>query len=111
MTDYEAYLANVLDQCGEGYERDDGNWVDPLPFQKAVLEVAFKKSTRDEEFDIWTVVNPDANMVEGDTIAENGRRVLRSYKKQADGAVDEIESQITEWEQENPDKAPDELDA
>lgn len=82
-------VARVLDQTNQqAYERDDGRTVDPLPVQAVIIEEAFKTSTEDPEFDIWTVVDKRPTLSEGDTLYENLQRVIDEYGRVEDRVLD-----------------------
>lgn len=81
-------VVRAAEECDEeGFERDDGKWVDPVPVQRVAIEEGFRQAVKQadstagtDDFDVWSVINPDAALREGDTVAENFRRVWDQWK-------------------------------
>lgn len=104
MAQGEQRLAAILDEVdAEGYERDDGEWIDPYDAQMRMIEEWFKLATDDEEFDVWSTVNQSANVLEGEPFRQNLRRICRSFHSQSEKSLEEVEQQIVMWEQEHND--------
>lgn len=81
-----ASIKEKLEQAAEqaetdGYEREDGKWVDPMPVQKVAIESGFSAASDDPDFSIWSVVNWDVAYREGNTVAENFERVFDQWEQ------------------------------
>lgn len=73
-------VIQAAEECDEeGYEREDGKWVDPLPVQEAAIHEGFRAAAQEQNFDVWSVVNKDVALHEGKTLAENFERVFQSW--------------------------------
>jgi len=84
MTPKEKILAAAEEAEEDGFERDDGRWVDPPLVQKVAIEVGFKQAADDQQFDVWSVVNPKVAIREDNTLAENFGRVYDQYENVAE---------------------------
>lgn len=71
----------------DGYERDDGKWIDPIEVQQTAIEIGFERAANDPGFDIWTVVNPRSTLEADDPLIKNLERVFQRW----DGTVDRPE--------------------
>lgn len=91
--DAKQKLAEAVERADQdGFERDDGRWVDPPTVQKAAIEIGFANAAKMDGFDIWTVVNPSVAIRDGQTLAENFERVYDQYSQVAES--DEIKGRI-----------------
>lgn len=96
--------AAIQDAKQSGYMQNGSRWItpsgrtlpegaDPLPVQKAAIQIGFRAAADDPEFDIFSVVAESA-VNESRTTAENMRQVFKRWEKQTDKSVNEARKQL-----------------
>lgn len=101
-------VIQAAEQCDEeGFEREDGKWVDPLPVQEAAIHEGFRAAAQEQNFDVWSVVNKSVALQEGKTLAENFERVFQSWSDTVNRPemVNAVEDKIEEMEQDGDGEA------
>lgn len=77
----------------DGHMRDDGQWVDPIEFQKVLIEEGFRAAAADDEFDIWSVVD-ERLLRDTATLAENWENVYDAWEDQTEDVAQEVAKQL-----------------
>jgi hypothetical protein len=77
----------------EGHERDDGEWVDPKPIQLGAIREGFCTAADEEEFNVFSVVDP-SRVRDGDTMTENFNRVYRRWSSVTEKVAEEVAEQL-----------------
>lgn len=97
----EDRLARAIDRAeddpNDGFEDEDGTWIEPQSVQREIILEWFRMATGDNSFDVFGTVNERATVMDGEPLRDNLRRVCASFANQTKDAEDIIDRQLRDY--------------